>query len=197
METHTKQEQLSNYTRKLIYHKARQLVGQAGYTWGDVEDIEQELIRDLLDRMPKFDPEKACCNTFAARVVERKLCNLLRHRRAAMRDHRCEACSLNEEIETGEETTAQLQDAVSQDEIDLRMGRYNRPAGERAHLQMDVASVVAGLPSGLRQVAEMLRTQSVAEVSRDLGIPRRTFREKHLAPLRAIFAAAGLRDYLK
>ena len=41
------------------------------------------------------------------------------------------------------------------------------------------------------------RTQSVAEVARDLGIPRRTFREKHLAQLREVFAANRMDDYLR
>jgi len=91
----------------------------------------------------------------------------------------------------------EIGETVSQDEIDLRTGRYNRTAAERAHLQMDMDAVVAGLPPELRQVADMLRSHSVAEVARKLGIPRRTFREKYLAQLRKVFAAHRMDDYLR
>lgn len=196
MDTTHKHEQLTAYTMKLVQCKARQLVGKAGYTWDDIEDIEQDLTRDLLERLPKFDPAKATLNTFADRVVGRRLCNLLRHRQSEMRDHRREAFSMNEEFET-EEGPMERQETIGQDEIDLRTGRYNRPASERDHLQMDMNAVLIGLSPELRQVAGMLRTQSVAEVARDLGIPRRTFRDRHLVQLREAFAANRLDVYLR
>ena len=62
---------------------------------------------------------------------------------------------------------------------------------------MDMNAVLIGLSPELRQVADMLRTQSVAEVARDLGIPRRTFRDRHLAQLREAFAANRMDDYLR
>lgn len=196
MDTNKKQETLTKYTMKLVQCKARQLVGKAGYTWDDLEDIEQDLTRHLLACLSKFDPAKATLNTFADRVVASRVCDLLRHRSAEMRNRGREAFSLNEEVET-EDGALEIIESISQDEIDLRTGRCNRPVAERAHLQMDLNAAVAGLSPELRQVADMLRTQSVAEVARDLGIPRRTFREKHLAQLREVFAASRLDDYLR
>ena len=196
MDTNKKHEQLTKYTMTLVQCKARQLVGKAGYTWDDIKDIEQNLIQDLLERLPKFDPAKATLNTFAVRVVEGKISKLLRHRQAEMRDHRREAFSMNEEIES-EEGPMELHETIGQDEVDLRTGRYNRPAADRAHLLMDMNAVLIGLSPELRQVADMLRTQSVAEVARELGIPRRTFRDRHLAQLREAFAANRMDDYLR
>ncbi len=195
MDTHTQNEPLTPYLTALIECKARQLVSKAGYTQDDIKDIEQELIRDLLERLPKFDPAKASLNTFADRVVGRRICNLLRDRQAAMRDWRREAYSLDEEIEADEGSTVLHE--ISQDEVDLRTGRYDRPEAARAHLQMDLEEVLAGLPPELRQVAGMLRTQSVAEVARELGIPRGTFRDRYLAQIREVFAAKRLDDYLR
>jgi len=192
----TQNEQLTEYTMTLIRHKARQLVGKAGYTKDDVEDIEQDLIRDLLERLPKFDPARATLNTFADRVIGSRVCNLLRHRQTEMRDCRREAFSLNDEIET-EDGPMQLHETVSQDEVDLRTDRYTRPAAERDHLNFDLKAVIVSLPPELQEVAEMLRSHSVAEVVRALGIPRRTFREKHLAQLREVFAASRMDDYLR
>ena len=197
METNAKRCELSDYALEVVHHKARQLVGKAGYTQDDVDDVKQDLIVDLLERLPKFDPAKATYNTFVARVVERKICNLLRDRQAEMRDHRREVCSLNEEIDTGEDEPVQRLATISQDEQDIRTGKYARPTEERAHLQLDMDSVLADLPPELRQAAEMLQTKSVSEVARELGIPRRTFREKHLTQLREVFAAKGMDDYLR
>ena len=196
MDTNKKQVTLTKYTMTLVQCKARQLVGKAGYTQDDLVDIEQDLIKSLLACMPQFDSAKATLNTFADRVVGSRIVDLLRRRNAEIRNRGREAFSLNEEIET-EDGSVEIIETVSQDEIDLRTGRYNRPAAERAHLQIDLNAVVAGLSPELRQVADMLRTASVAEVARELGIPRRTFREKHLAQLREVFAANRMDDYLR
>lgn len=195
MDTTQKHEQLTEYTMTLVHCKARQLVGKAGYTPDDIKDIEQDLIQDLLERLPKFDPAKATLNTFAARVVERRLCNLLRHRHTEMRDPRREAFSLNEEVET-DDGPMERHETIGQEEIDPFTGRCHQPAAERVHLQMDLDAIIAGLSPELRQIADLLRTLSVAEVARELGISRRTFREKHMAQLRAIFAASRMDDYL-
>ena len=195
MDTNKKQETLTKYTMTLVQCKARQLVGKAGYTQDDLADIEQDLIKSLLTRMPQFDPAKAKLNTFVDRVVGSRMVDLLRHRNRDIRNRGREAFSLNEEIETVD-GTLEIIETVSQDEIDLRSGRYNRPEADRAHLQMDLGAVVAGLSPDLRQVADMLRTSSVAEVARELGIPRRTFRLNHLAKLRRAFAVCHMDDYL-
>ena len=195
MDANQKRYELSSYARTCIHHKARQLIGKAGYTEDDLEDIEQDLTLDLLARLPRFDPAKAALNTFVARCVDHKVSQLLRHRQTERRDHRREACSLHDEIDVGEEEPQQRLSAISQDEHDLRTGKYSRPAGERADLQLDVATVLADLPPELREIAEMLVTMSVAEVARKMGIPYSTFYETHLAKLRETFKAKGLGDY--
>ena len=186
MDTHRPNETLTPYLTALIEVKARQLVGKAGFTQDDVKDIEQDLIQDLLERLPKFDPAKASLHTFADRVVGRKICNLLRDRQAAVRDWRREAFSLDEEVETDEGSTAR-HEFISQDKVDLLTESCDRRGVERAHLQLDLEAVLAGLTPELRQVAEMLMTQSVAEAARELGIPRGTFRDRYLARLREAF----------
>lgn len=196
MDTNRQNETLTPYLKSLIECKARSLVGKAGYKPDDIKDIEQDLIQDLLERLPKFDPAKASINTFADRVVGRRICNLLRDRQAAVRDWRREAFSLDEEIETEEGSTTRLE-FFSQDKVDLLTERCDRREVERAHLQLDLEAALAGLTPELRQIAEMLMTQSVAEVARELGIPRGTFRDNHLVELRRVFAANRLDEYLR
>ncbi len=197
MKTNSKRYELSDYALELVHYKARQLVGKAGYRAQDVDDIKQDLIMDLLERLPQFDPAKATYKTFVTRLVERKISKLLRDRQAERRDHRREVCSLNEEINTGEYEPMQRLTTISQDDQDIRMDRYARPAEERAHLQLDMDSVLDDLTPQLRQIAEMLQAKSVSQVARELGIPRGTFRVKHLRQLREVFAAKGMDDYLR
>jgi len=197
MQANRKQYELSDYAFELIYHKARQLVGTAGFTWDDVEDIEQDLTLDLLERLAKFDPAKATYNTFVARIVERKISKLIRHRMQEMRDYRREDGSLNDPIDNGRGETSERLQTISQDEHDARTGRHTRPAAERMDLQIDVRQALAELPQELRRAGELLMTMPVAQAARAMGIPRSTFYDAYLAKLRRAFEDRGLRDYLE
>ena len=196
MDANQKQSELSDYASQLIYHKARELVGTAGFTRDDVEDLEQALTLDLLERLPKFDPAKATYNTFVARVVERKISKLIRHRTQEMRDYRREDGSLNAVMDNGDGATTERVHVVSQDEHDRRTGRHTRPAAEQVDLQIDVWQVLAELPQELRKIARLLTTMSIAQAARKLGMPRSTFYDTHLAKLRQAFEARGLHEYL-
>lgn len=190
MTTHSKRCELTTYALNLVHHKARRLIGKAGFRLSDLNDIKQDLIVDLLERLPKFDPAKATYNTFVSRVVERKICNMLRDRQAEVRDHRREVCSLNDEIDTGEDEPKQRLAAISQDDLDHRAGR---PTDEqRAHLHLDIQMVLSELPPPLRRAAKLLQILSVAQVARKMGIPHSTFYDTYLTRLREAFTAKGL-----
>ena len=186
METSQKPYGINDYAQTLIHHQARQLVGQAGYTEDDVEELEQEMRLDLLKRLPKFNPQRATYNTFVSRLVERKICNLIRHRTQKIRDYRCEECSLNDEVETGDIANQKVEriETITQDEHDLRSGRYNRPAAQRLDRQLDVSMILAKLPPDLQELAELLKSMSITEAARKLGIPRSKLYSSHLVRLR-------------
>jgi hypothetical protein len=59
----------------------------------------------------------------------------------------------------------------------------------------DLADVVAHLPKELRDLAERLKSRSLSETSRELGIPRSTL-QRRVHRLRQYFEDAGLRIYL-
>jgi RNA polymerase sigma-70 factor, ECF subfamily len=197
MDTNQKQCELTDYALETVHHKARQLVGKAGYTKDDVDDIKQDLIVDLLERLPRFDPAKATYNTFVACVVERKISNMLRDRQAERRDRRREDCSLNDEIDDGDEVPVQRLATMSQDKHDIRTGKYPRSAEEREHLRLDIETVLASLPPHLRRAAELLQSLPTAQVAREMGVAHATFYHKYLKRLRAVFAAKGMGDYLR
>jgi len=59
MGSNNRYDGLDEYAVKLIKHKARQLVGRAGFVDADRHDLEQDMVIDLLRRLPRFDPTLA------------------------------------------------------------------------------------------------------------------------------------------
>lgn len=195
MDTNYKHE-LTDYALELVHYKAHQLIGKFGIKHCDVDDIKQDLILDLLERLPKFDPAKAQYNTFVARIVERKISNMYRTRKTEKRDRRRESCSINGWVGDGQGGTIERVATMSQDEHDLRTDKYERPSSERADLQLDLKEVLSDLPVELRTAAELLMSMRPAQAARELGIPRSTFYETHLAQLRDVFKKRGLDAYM-
>ena len=183
------------YAAGLIRFKARRLVRQAGFTASDREDIEQELILDLLRRLPKYNPKRAQLNTFIARVVEHRLASLIEAQKAGIRDYRRCRCSLNECFEDADGRSVERVDTFDQEDYLLRTGAQSRPSEELNRLAIDVAAVLEGLPHELRNLCRRLKAETVTEISRDTGVPRGTIYES-IKKLREIFKDAGLRNYL-
>jgi len=182
------------FTKDLIRRKARQLIGKAGFTKTDREDIQQQLYQHLIRRAKFFDPEKAHWNVFATTLIERFVADILRRKRAAKRDHQ-RVVSLSTVIADGEEGPVKLGDTISRRENDARLGRSLRGEHELAQLKIDVTETIASLPPEMREVAEALQRHSIAEVARRKGIPRTTLNDV-VQRIRERFEDAGLRAYL-
>lgn len=197
MDTNRSIHDFDDFALDMVNIKATQLVGKAGFTLDDIDDIKQDMILDLLERLAKYDPSKSNFKLFVTCVIDRKGRNLIRHRQMEMRDHRREVCSLNDEINMGiSSDPVQRYSLMDQDDPDIRSGKYRRPTEERNHLRIDMAVVLDDLPPELRRAVELLQCMSVTQAAREMGIPRRTFREKHLVQLRELFKTKGLDQYL-
>lgn len=188
--------EITEYAAGLIRHKARKLVGRAGFTKDDVEDIKQELTLDLLERLPKFAPAKATHNTFVACLVERKISNLIRHRKREIRDRQREDHSLNTNISDGDGGVVERSQLIRQDAHNLRTGKYPRPVDEQTDMELDISDVLSNLPPDLRALAELLQSVSFAEAARQLGVARITLYDNGFACLRQVFRDKGLDGYL-
>ncbi len=192
----TKQRILDGYARDVIRYKARQLIGKYGFTRDDYDDLQQEMMLDLLRRLGKYDPSKAGLSTFVARIVDRKVSTLIRHQRQEKRDYRRQVCSLDAQVEDQDAQSRGLDEVLSQDAYDDEVARHDRPEAERLDLRLDLSLVLDELPEDLRQLALRLQFRTVAEIARELGVPRSTLYEKGIARLRKIFEDSGLREYL-
>ena len=184
------------YAAGLIRFKTRQLVGQAGFTASDRDDLEQELILDLLRRLPKYNPKRAQLNTFIARVVEHRVATLIEAQKAGIRDYRRCRCSLNDRFEDEDGRSVERAETFDQEDYLLRTGAQSRPSDELSALAIDVTAVLEGLPPELRNLCRGLKAKTVTEISRDTGVPRGTIYES-IKKLREIFEDAGLKDYLR
>ena len=174
--------ELGAYANDLIRSKARTLIGKAGFTSADCEDIEQELALDLLARLENYDPKKSKRNSFMARVVEHRISTLLEERHAACRDWRLCRESLDDpEWQEREEGTSRIENQPDP----------TTPTRDDLALEMDLRNAVENLPPDLRDLWERLLHSNIHRVAREIGIPRTTL-YYHLKRLRAALREAGL-----
>jgi RNA polymerase sigma-70 factor (ECF subfamily) len=189
-----KQRELSDYAIRHIRRRARQLARTAGFAAQDIEDIRQDLIVDLLERLPKFDPAKASYNTFVTHVVDSKVATLIRDRNCKKRDPRREQRSLNECIDDGEGGSVEHVQTIAAEEADRRLGRQARSDQETVELALDIEEVPKRLPDNLRRLCELLKTGSIADAARAMGVPRTTL-HGHIVKLRNVLETIDLQNY--
>ena len=176
---HDEKVVLDKFTKGIICRKVKQLVGRAGFSRQDREDLEQELILRLLQSLHLFDPDQAHQNVFVTTVVERAVAMIVRERLAKKRNGGT-VQSLDHAHEKAGDST---------EPVDPR-----RSHEEQIDLATDLAEVLAKLPNDLRAQAERLKRQSLSQAARDLGVPRSTL-QRQVQRLRQCFEDAGLRIY--
>jgi len=183
-------QDIDDYAVRIIKHKARQLIGRYGLTIFDREDLEQELMIDLLQRMRHFNLAKAKKTTFIARIVERHIATLLEARHAQCRDWRLCRVSLNTPHENDKGDTWELIDRVDSQGI---LGNCEPDTRESSanNLRMDIERVLNTLPEDLRDLCDRLRESNMAEIARETGVARTTLYDK-LVRIREAFREAKL-----
>ncbi len=171
---------LDCFARSLIRRKVRLLVGRAGFTDQDREDLEQELILRLLQSLHLFDPNQAHRNVFVTTVIERAVARIVRERLAKKRDGGVVRSLDHAHEKAGDSTEPADPRRSHEEEIDLAT---------------DLAEVLARLPADLRALAERLKSRSLSQAARELGLPRSTL-QRQVERLRRCFEDAGLRNSL-
>ncbi len=180
---------------KIVRAKAAGLIGTYGFSPSDGDDIRQELVLDCIIRFRKFDPAKSSCRSFVSRIVNNRVATLVEGQRARCRDYRACRSSLNDQIEFAPGESMELAERVSADEYEARIGRSGLSARDRVELQIDVARVIASLPSELAAITIMLKSVSVVEAARQLSVPRST-KYRRIGDIRVVIENAGLDLYL-
>lgn len=179
---------------KAVFHCARSLVGQAGITRSDIEDVEQELRMELLVYLPRFDPKKGKRTTLVARILKHKAVGLIRHRLAGTRAVASEQRSLDEEIRTPDGPLS-LGDIVTDADRVRRLGNKTVSDQDRVCLEMDLAHIIATLPAELRVLCEEIKHKSFRQIARERGVGKNCVRRR-VAKIRRHFRTFGLQEYL-
>ncbi len=182
------------FTCGIIRRKVKQLIGRAGFTRQDVQDLEQDFYLKVLQSLSRFRPTQGHRNKFITAVVERYVANVLRNKQAEKRDHR-RISSLNVTIELTDDGPVELAQTIGSRELDARLGRARRSDEELVQLAIDLAELTATLPETWQVLLQHRRSHSLAEVARMLGVPRTTLNE-WMRHIRQRFEKADLRDYL-
>jgi len=195
MDAGTNRNELDNSTIRYIRIAARRLVGRYGFNAGDVKDLEQDLILDLLKHLPDYDSRRAKLSTFVKMVVEQRVTAIIDAQKAKKRNYTLCVYSLNEEIYDDNGEPVQRIEMIATDDY-LRATRRPRwTAEERMDLLIDLRRVGARLPLDLRWLVENLWMKTPAEISREMGIPRSTLNGR-IEVLCITLRSYGLKDYL-
>lgn len=181
---------LSQFTDGFIRWKAKQLVGKAGFTRSDEDDIVQEFRLRLLERLSKFDPTRAHFHVFVVTVIERYAASLLKHARAEKRDRR-RARSMDAAVGADDDSCT-FGDWIVRDG---RRDSVGRSDFERVDRVLDIAEALAALPSELQRLCELLKACRIGDLARETTTPRSTLTDK-VRKVRTHLEDAGLRIYL-
>ena len=173
------------FAAKLIRTKARELVGKGGFTESDIEDIEQELRLELLQKLPRFDPERGEKKAFIRWLINVRAASLLRHRTAAKRDSRRESFSLNEIAVDSEGNPIEKSSFFA--------GNLG-PDEDQRDLSIDLADALEQLPPRLSTLWNERMVSTLTEIAEKYGVHRKTV-WTWITQLRAKLRERGMGKY--
>ncbi|WP_425619085.1 sigma-70 family RNA polymerase sigma factor [Anatilimnocola sp. NA78] len=179
------------FTRNYVQKFARRVIGKFGFRSQDREDIQQQLYLKLVKRLPKRCENEPKWKAFLALAVRRQIANMVRDRQAEKRDYR-RTCALPgpRQVDGPDPAPIRACDTPS------RKGSAERSELDQLTLRIDVTECIASLPDPRhREFCERLQEDSIAQVAKDMEVPRTTL-NSWLSKLRCRFEARGLEKYL-
>ena len=188
-------DSILRYAMKRIHFKARQILGKNGFTENDFDDLRQDLVADLVKRLPKFNGRRAGMKTFVCRLIDNRIASLIEHREADCRDYRRDECSLDDWVHDEGGQWARRGTRVTEDEAAAAAGLARRSRLEDDEMAVDAELVISELPADLRALCRQLQTKTVLEISRETGVPRSRLYIQ-LKVLEQRFRKAGMHSYL-
>lgn len=172
----------------LVRQKARQLVGKAGFTHQDVEDLCQELLAEVYHRFSSFDPAEITLEGFYVLVINHAISNLIRKRSTQKRDYRRSQTV----AEIPEPATSRRQLSERQEQ---RPEPDHRAQQEQMDLMLDLREAMELMSKDLQLITHVLKKHNVSEAARALNIPRTTLLSR-MRKIRRHLEDARLQEYL-
>jgi RNA polymerase sigma-70 factor, ECF subfamily len=184
------QELTDGFAAKLVRRKSWELVGKAGFTRSDREDIEQELKIAVWERFEQFDPDVKHWNMFVTTIVERQVATILEQRSAEKREYCHGVTSLSTRVQDAEGGRTELARMIGEEHLARLTGLVVHDDEADVSLKHDMEAILSKVPAELREVCERLKYESIADVVRELNIPRSKV-YRLLEWLRELFEAEG------
>lgn len=145
----------------LIRKKAQNLIQHQGFLAADLEDIEQELIFTLLNKLVHFDTNKSSLNSFAKRVIDNKARDLLRYKFSQKRH-----CLIKS-------VTAIYDDDNSQFSIDYIADIAYDEKIRQLEQKIDFTKLTHNLPVDLLNLFNLLQKMNISEIAKIKNISRK------------------------
>lgn len=160
------------FAQSLVRIKARQLARVIpSPAVNNRKDLEQELLLEIVVRWSRFNPSRGSAEAFVERVVERKLCKLLRD---AKRAKRGSAASISLSCDDAVDERDRIRDTC---------------------IRADVRGAMNAMPERDRRVCDQLLRETVSEAARQLRTPRTTL-EYAVSRIRSQMGKAEIHEYL-
>jgi RNA polymerase sigma-70 factor, ECF subfamily len=187
--------ELDGFIIAYVRRKVRELEKRRGFSPQERQDLENELLMAVVERLPKLDITKARRMGFIGMIVDRKLISLLRERQAMRRDAGQVTQSLNVPVADSDGTIVELGEMIDPEREQVLAPKMSPASEAQIDLAIDLQQIIDRLPAELRDLAEQLKVASLSSIARATGIPRSTLFDRQ-REIRRIFSQAGLDCYV-
>lgn len=182
--------------RSILQRKAHEMVGRAGITLDDVDDVVQDLLLHLLKRHLHIDPDRGTMVRLVCCVVDRKRSNMVASRRAIKRNQGEPPNSLSDAVDPHDSESPTREEVYDMDTYLRLTGKSDRGQEDRTSLEIDMRALLRALPPDLGRIALLLMYYPKSEAAQMLGIPWSTFCDR-CRELRQKMIQMKLNEYVK
>jgi RNA polymerase sigma factor (sigma-70 family) len=185
-----------NFVRSVINRHVGKLIAKSDFTQQDRSDLVQEVFVRATKSLRLYDPSVGHLYPYVCTVVQRHLANVVRDRSVVKRKTTGRV-SLSKTVRGDDGGQVEMSQALHDQDQDRRLGRERRLGEQDLNdLRMDLAAFMSKLPDKFQDLLRRRQTQSITEISRDIGIPRTTLNDWMLQ-IRKLFEEAGFERYLE
>ena len=182
--------QISPSDLQILQHEselaARHLIRRLRLPYSELADLRQDLLLDLIARLPGFDPKRGSLGAFVGTVAKHKSAGIARRIHHEHQLFGAEPISIDDPDRCG------LRETVPDDAgLGSLLGGVC-DAHSSMDLARDVIRSVSVLPAALRDLCALLQSEIPTAACRKSGLSRATF-YRRLREIRLSFLVSGLR----
>ena len=192
-----KLQEITEFAAERAEYYSRMLAGHYGYGMDEREDIKQELIFRVLQKIDNYDHTRASWHVYISRVVESKAINMIHASFCKCRDCRKKGYSLNDKMmKRKDNKKKEYIDDIEINDYWSRWGQDRRNKWEDEQMRIDVEKIIdEKVPLRLQWICNELLIKNKSKIAADHGMFRKVLRRK-INMIRRIFNQEGLGGYI-